>query len=163
MGSQQIIDDEIIPRDQQNGRFAIDHSLIVKEELVKRTIYANKIKGNPRKIFISIHFDSVANEYKGARVIYGKGGYKLAQVLQKEFTGEGKISNFYPPLLSNGDRSHGIRCLTVLGNKNSISPKVLLELGNFNNELDFWRIRDYKMRENYAQIIVRAITRFIKS
>ena len=119
---------------------------------------ALKVSNLPRVCFISIHFDALRDkELQSARIIAGKNANDLSVLLERNFEEERRISNSGKPVLKNGDKSHGIRNIYVLSDANQVKQKVLVELGNFNNEKDLWRIRDYKVRENYAQIITRAL------
>jgi len=60
----------------------------------------------------------------------------------------------YHPFQRNGS----VRNLFILkGSNNAVDQRVLIELGNFKNPADVWRIRDYRVRENYAQIVLRAL------
>ena len=126
-----------------------------------RVEIANRVlrsSGMPRVCFISIHFDALQDKsLQSTRIIAGKNASDLSVLLGRNFEEERRISNSGSPLVRNGDKAHGIRNIYVLSDANQIKQKAMLELGNFNNEKDLWRIRDYKVRENYAQIITRAL------
>jgi N-acetylmuramoyl-L-alanine amidase len=112
----------------------------------------------PRVCFISIHFDALGSEsLQSARVIAGKNASDLSILLEKKLEEERRISNCGVPVVKNGDKTHGVKNIYVLSDANQVRQKAMLELGNFNNPSDLWRIRDFKVRENYAQIITRAL------
>ena len=107
-----------------------------------------------------MHFDVLGQKkLESARIITGKSANDLSSLLEDELENERRVSNIGKPVVKNGDKTHGIKRIYVLGDTNRIKQKVLIELGNFKNDKDLWRIRDYKVRENYAQIVVRALIR----
>ena len=114
-------------------------------------------------IFISIHFDVLPKEMEGVRIIESAKGTKIGKLLTDSFSSERRMEKGDSALFRSGDEAHGIVNAYVLrDDKNFIKEKVLLELGNFSNPKDVWRIRDYKVRENYAQLITRALIKLMK-
>ena len=45
------------------------------------------------------------------------------------------------------------------GDKNPVDDRILVELGNFGNEADLWRIRKPEIRQEYAYLIASALAR----
>ncbi|HOW60250.1 MAG TPA: N-acetylmuramoyl-L-alanine amidase [Candidatus Moranbacteria bacterium] len=152
---------------RENGRavFTWDNTLVKAgpNGLYHRVAVANNALrkfGMRRVVFISVHFDVLGQKtLESARIITGKSANDLSSLLEDELENERRVSNIGKPVVKNGDKAHGIKRIYVLGDTNRIKQKVLIELGNFKNEKDLWRIRDYKVRENYAQIVVRALIR----
>lgn len=154
---------EVIAADQAE-RFVLDGSPAkAGKGLRKRVAYANLMKQKYPKhkvVFISIHFDVLSDGgVEGVRIIDSQSGCQLAQLLKAEFASGNRTVDGLDALVRSGDKEHGLRNLYVLSAKNSIKDKVLIELGNFKNAKDVWRIRDYHVRENYAQLITRALIR----
>ncbi|MEK7600807.1 MAG: N-acetylmuramoyl-L-alanine amidase [Patescibacteria group bacterium] len=113
------------------------------------------------RAWISIHFDVVGRkkEIEGVRII--KGGSKsnqLAETLWGSFA-ERKWLREHAPVVQNGDRQYGLRSLHILNGGNKFQEKVLIELGNFNNTADVWRVRNPVTREAYAAAIANALAR----
>jgi len=134
--------------------------------LQPRLNYANNaLRRYPkhRVVFISLHFDVVGAGLEGVRIITPSGDpdlpfaefladhFRRGQRIRKNVKGEEHY-----PVAASGTR--GIPNLYILSSRNHIAQRVLIELGNFNNPDDNWRLRDYRVRENYAQYIVRALT-----
>lgn len=147
--------------------FSFDHSSVQAgvSGLAKRVSFANlKLRNFPehKVVYISIHFDVIKKELSGARVIYGKNSDIFARCLKNELEIKNRLSNHEYPLIKNGDKSKGVKSIYVLSDKNKIKERVLLELGNFKNEADLWRIRDPKVREDYALIVTSALEKFMK-
>ncbi len=116
---------------------------------------------NHRQAWISIHFDVVGSrkEIDGVRIIKGKTSTKLAEVLRQSFAAAARLRE-RGPVVENGDPRYGIRSLYILNGGNRFREKVLIELGNFNNTTDVWRIRNPVTREAYASAIATALTRW---
>ncbi len=114
-----------------------------------------------RQAWISIHFDVLGNNTSidGVRIIKGKTSNRLAEALRKSFGDAARLREF-APVVQNGDRRYGIRSLHILNGGNGFREKVLIELGNFNNTTDVWRIRNPVTREAYAMAIATALTRW---
>lgn len=148
-------------RDNNSALFTWDGSSVRagSNAIARRVKIANRsLTPGSKVVFISIHFDVLGDEdLEGARIIAGESANNLSALLENELEKERRISNSDRPVLKNGDRSHGIKKIHVLGRTNKIKQKALIELGNFKNQKDLWRIRDYKVRENYAQIVTRAL------
>ena len=150
------------------------------EGILTRMRYANKILAehpSHRVVFIALHFDETGDKtMQGAHLITPRQDStpKLAEFLADSFRQAGRIrtkdGEEWFPILHSGDKSHGIRHLMVLRGQsdpfhkeyNHVSQKVLLEMGNFNNPADVWRIRDPKVRDNYAQAVLAALLKVNK-
>lgn len=148
--------------DDKTEKFVLDGSPVVAGKgLRKRVAYANLVKQKYPKhivVFISIHFDVISDSgVEGVRIIDSNNGSRLANLLKAEFENGKRAIGGLDALVRSGDKAHGLRNLYVLSARNSIKEKVLIELGNFKNAKDVWRIRDYHVRENYAQLITRAL------
>lgn len=153
-----------IVQDNGNETFTIDGTVVKagSRGLHKRLAYGNSIaKKNPnkRQVWISIHFDVVgmSKDINGVRVIEASSSKTLGKALITSFGKVGRLRE-NAPLVVSGDQSHGIRKLYVLRDTNHIREKVLIELGNFRNKDDLWRIRDPKVREKYAESIANALS-----
>lgn len=153
---------EVFPADYDE-RFASDGTRAVARTrgMQKRLALANQLlKKYPRHriAWISIHFDVVGRnaEIQGVRIINGNGD-TLPIALQGAF---GKRLREVAPVVGNGDRDHGIRKLYVLSKANKVKSKVLIELGNFRNRTDLWRIRNPVVREAYARAIVEGLAKW---
>ncbi len=150
-----------------NAVFSFDRSNVKagSSGLSKRVAFANlKLKNFPKHkvVYISIHFDVVKKEFAGARIITGRKSNFLALCLKKELEIKNRLSNHVNSIITSGDKSKGVKNIYVLSNTNKIRECVLLELGNFKNEKDLWRIRDPKVREDYALVITKSLERFMK-
>lgn len=149
--------------DARTERFTLDNSIVFAQTqgLRRRLTYGNRFfRTYPkhRRVWISIHFDVLGknDQIDGVRIIAPDTELRLAKALEQSF-GIAKRLRDEDAIVSNGDRDHGIRRLFILGSQNAFREKVLIELGNFNNDGDLWRIRDWKVREAYAQAIIRAL------
>lgn len=133
-----------------------------RDGLVQRVIFGNQIQAKFRGTraivtWISVHFDSVERaDLMGVRIIAQKEKTKLEDALFRAFEKRKRLRNEFP-LVRAGDRDHGMKNLFVLRPLNHIRERVLVELGNFANEADLWRIRDWRVRDEYAQAIVEAL------
>jgi N-acetylmuramoyl-L-alanine amidase len=131
--------------------------------LLKRVEYGNQIKRKYSAyelIWISIHFDVVGerDDVEGVRLIAADTNSRVAKALRESFRKDGRL-RAKDALVPNGDPAHGIRHLVVLSPRNQIKEKVLVELGNFLNDRDLYRIRSPEVRQKYAEAIVNALTR----
>lgn len=149
--------------DLRTERFTLDNAVVRAGTagLRKRLLYGNSINRRyptHRKAWISIHFDVLGRngEIDGVRIIAADTNLRLAQALGRSFGGARRLRDDNP-IITSGDREYGIRRLFVLGSENRIIEKVLIELGNFNNSVDLWRIRNWQIREAYAIAIVQAL------
>lgn len=120
-----------------------------------------------RAVWISIHFDVVPNDnVVGVRVIGSpEGPMRAAEAILAAFAENPdrtrkRAGADGAPLVRSGDRTHGLRRLFILGRRNPFANKMLIELGNFRNDADLWRIRDPHVREEYAQRIARGLSRW---
>lgn len=158
---------QVIPFMKGYSLFNLDNSIVEAGSLglSKRVSFANlKLENYPKHkvVFISIHFDVINKKLLGARIIMGKNANYLGSCLKKELETGHRLTTSDNGLLKNGDKSFGIKNLVVLGKTNKISECALIELGNFKNETDLWRIRDPKVREDYALIVTKSLERFMK-
>ena len=149
--------------DLRNERFSLDNSIVRAGTagLRKRLLYGNSINRrypSHRRAWISIHFDVLGrnNQIDGVRIIAADTSLRLVETLERSFGGVRRLRDDNP-IVGSGDREYGIRRLFVLGPENNIREKVLIELGNFNNQADLWRVRNPVVRESYAFSIVRAL------
>lgn len=136
--------------------------------LLTRVRHANSVlQKYPRHrvVFLSIHFDSLGRkDREGVHFIRPRADNpELVGFLVDEFGKGGRLQNGGSSVLRNGD----VRNILIMrgrddpysGEWNRVRQRVLVELGNFSNEDDVWRIRDYRVRESYAQLITRALIR----
>ena len=143
-----------------DARFTLDGSRVVsgKIGLRKRVAFANQIdEANPGKkiVFLSIHFDSTKVKNSGAFVIVPH-DYKpkIADLMVEALDGLAAKG----PIRVAGE--NGEKWVHVLRDVNTIHEKVLIELGNFQNVRDNWRIRDYSTRNKFAIRIVDGLQKF---
>ncbi len=150
--------------DNRTERFSHDGSVAVAgtSGLRKRQLYGNAmVRKYPRHrlAWLSIHFDVVGTrkDVDGVRIIHAPnpGSLSLANRLAQSFDQAGRM-RAHGPVARNGDPRYGLRNLYILNGGNRAPAKVLVELGNFNNDVDLWRIRDPKVREAYARAIIEA-------
>lgn len=154
---------EVFPNERDEV-FALDGTRVVagSRGLAKRIAYGNtiwnKAKKRSRVAWISIHFDVVGkkSDIQGVRIIAADCEGSLAKALGSGFETAHRLRTEFP-VVGSGDENHGIRNLFVLGLRNKVRDKVLVELGNFQNSTDLWRIRNPVVREAYAQSIVRGL------
>jgi N-acetylmuramoyl-L-alanine amidase len=114
-------------------------------------------------VFISIHFDVTSSDFLGARIIKEKGNYKsslFSDILKEELQKKNLLSNSFFPVFENGDPLIYKRHLHILSGKNKISPKVLIELGNTQNQEDLLRIKNPNIREEYARVMFNALKKY---
>lgn len=128
--------------------------------LNQRLAYGNTLSRRypkHRQAWISIHFDVLGRntEIDGVRVITSKTSDRLAKALGTSFAKYNRLRE-HAPVIENGDRAYGLRSLFILNGGNRIREKVLIELGNFNNTTDVWRVRNPITREAYAKAIAEA-------
>ncbi len=151
--------------DEQTERFVWDGSIVRAGTvgLTKRLRLGNQTSRrypSHRQAWISIHFDVRGRgEDDGVRIITPDTELRLAKSLESSF-GNAKRLRDDDPIVESGDRSHGIRRLFVLSGRNQIKEKVLIELGNFKNRDDLWRIRNPVVREAFARAIVQALEKY---
>lgn len=136
--------------------------------LNKRLALGNAIASDKRyakhkKAWISIHFDVVGRktDIQGVRIITppGNKNLQLAKALQRSF-GDAHRLRADDPVIASGDRDHGLRRLFILSGLNRLDQRVLIELGNFNNKTDMYRIRASNVRDAWATAIVRGLVQF---
>ncbi len=156
---------EVFPFDR-SAVFALDKKPVVAQTagLTKRLAYGNMINRKyPRhnRAWISIHFDKLGTntEIQGVRIIAPSTELRLAKSLGKSF-GDVHRLRASAPVVASGDKRYGLRNLFVLGRSNQTQQKVLIELGNFNNRVDMYRIRAHNIRDAWAQAIVRGLIQY---
>lgn len=148
--------------DMRTERFVTDGSIVKARTagLRKRLRLGNQIKGKypkHRQAWVSIHFDVRGRGLDdGVRIIAPDTELRIAKSLERSF-GNAKRLRDDDPMVESGDRDHGIRRLFILSGENRIKEKVLIELGNFKNEADVWRIRNHVVREAYARAITDSL------
>lgn len=137
--------------------------------LFTRTNHVNSVLKrykNHRVVFVSIHFDATGNSgLQGVSFVSPSDpNPEIVDYLVEEFRKKGRLRKLngaeYTPVKVSGDPASGMRRLHVLSNRaNNVRQKVLVELGNFTNRHDLWRIRDEEVRDEYAEAIIRALER----
>ncbi|MDP2587652.1 MAG: N-acetylmuramoyl-L-alanine amidase [bacterium] len=112
-------------------------------------------------VWISIHFDVVGNDkVTGVRIITPEGRTpQVAEDIRYMFA-KAKRCRAHGPIAFSGDKRYGLRRLYVLGSRNPIRDRILIELGNFKAPEDLWRIRDPKVRDGYAACIVNGLIKW---
>lgn len=157
---------DVIPADK-NEVFTLTGGRVRSDYLSRRTRVANQaLRDYPehRVVFISIHFDATGNpDLQGVHFIAPNVGEpipRIIELLEDEFRKADRIRTLdgevYHPIQRNGT----VRNLYVMRPEfNDVDQRVLIELGNFTNPHDVWRIRSYAVRENYCQIVLRALIR----
>ena len=165
VGERNWVPSRVFP-DLRTERFTLDDSIARAgtAELRKRLRYGNLMSRRyptHRQAWISIHFDVLGRngEIDGVRIIAADTGFRLVRALERSFGAARRLRDD-DPIVGSGDHEHGIRRLLVLGSENLIRERVLIELGNFNNQADLWRIRNWRIREAYALAIVRALENY---
>ena len=148
--------------DERTERFTTDGTIVGAGTggLRRRLRLGNQIKqkySRHRQVWISVHFDVRGRGGDdGVRIIAADTELQIAKSLERSF-GNAKRLRDDDPVVESGDRDHGIRRLFILSGENRIKEKVLIELGNFRNEADVWRIRNHVVREAYAKAIVDSL------
>ncbi len=144
-------------------RFSLDGTLVRAGAtgLSKRVKFGNsKSRQYPkhRQAWISVHFDVVGRltSVNGIRIICVSDKTGLVKELESSFKNAGRLRD-KNPVVRTGDPTYGIRELYVLRSHNKIKDRVLIELGNFRNDRDVWRIRSPVVREAYARAIIKAL------
>ncbi len=161
-GERSLKPQEIFPDERQEAYTGT--SSVVRSGtwgLNQRLAYGNTLSRTyprHRQAWISIHFDVLGKNkvIEGVRVIAPKGSDKLAQALARSFAQYHRLRK-NAPIIRNGDKTYGLRNLFILNGGNRISEKALIELGNFNNTTDVWRVRNPVTREAYARAIAEAL------
>lgn len=142
------------------------HTIIYsgKEGLLKRldaADYGYQRSKQKEALFISLHFDYAPDYISGAHI----------------FTGEHQDSHQFVTTLTRYLKQNGLGLFTrgkeqyaiVSKNQlfmlahNTIIPRVLIELGNYNDPRDRSLMLEAQGRETYARILVGAIDEYIKS
>lgn len=163
---------KVIPSDKSE-KFTLDDSGVVggaSAGLPKRVAYGNRIHdmlGFLFKVaFVSIHFDSNPNTaLEGVSVIAPKGGdIVLVHEVVEAFATAKRVrklnDKIHLPIVYSGDEKTGTINVLVLSEKaNKIRQRLLVELGNFSNADDVYRIRNAEVREDYASLIATGLLR----
>lgn len=145
-----------------------------RQGLQKRLAAAQRVAGADRDaitIYLSVHFDYVEKcsgrrrcrpvpdpDVSGARVYTTRAlsqqPFVCALARQFERAGLGtEVDGIPRPTVDSG---HNFLCLR----KGTIVPRVLVELGNFNNARDRSRMLDENARETYARVIIGAVEEY---
>lgn len=122
---------------------------------------------NKRVVNISIHFDATPNRALSGITLVGPPGPRpeIVQYIYEEVRTARRLRSqggreYFPVVQSGGGDGHGERNLYILSPRtNAVRQRVLVELGNFRNVTDVWRIRDPRTRQSYAEVITRALVR----
>lgn len=148
---------QVFPSDR-NELFSLDRSGVRARTvgMRRRLAFANAIKRRyprHRVVFLAIHFDVVGKrtDIAGVQVIAARRNCSLSRALIESFDERMRKERPFQVI------GKGARNLYVLNGGNSIQEKVLIELGNFNNPADVWRIRNPEVRQDYARRIVKAL------
>lgn len=152
-----------------NEHFALDGSLVNadREGLAKRTEFAGKILRENfwrRVVFVSLHFDALGTDsFEGVHFIAPEGAdRRVVELLEASFRDgkrlQKKDGTEYRPVVKSGDAASGTKRIYVLSPEtNMVKERVLIELGNFSNSRDVWRIRDADVRQHYAELVTKAL------
>ncbi len=153
---------------QPSSRMERRHGLRKRLEAARIAARANR---DAIVIYLSIHFDYVQKcsrrrrclplpdpDVSGARVYTTRAlaTHPFVRILARQFEGAGLGSEACGAPKPTVDSSHKFICLR----EGVIVPRVLLELGNFNNWRDRALILDESGRELYADIIVDAVEQY---
>lgn len=162
---------EGIPADKDEV-FSSDGSGVTAGQggLQKRVDIANKALADrwwrfwERVVYIAIHFDANANgQIEGVSFIAPEGDDReLTTYLVGAFDDANRLRTQsgveHVPVVKSGDPSTGTIHVYVLSPKtNDVRQRILIELGNFKNPKDLWRIRDAAVRQSYADTIAKAL------
>lgn len=160
-------EDRIIPH-KSDIKYNFPNSPVVfpeKEGLLKRLGAIDYILGKNKNrdivIFISVHFDYTDADQSGSKIFIppAKEHKKFAKILAQEFAEAGF------GLVFKNKKQQMVeinRCLVVL-RESDIVPRVFLELGNFNNDIDKKNMLSWQKRETYAQAIIDAVKKYIQT
>ena len=135
-----------------------------RDGLLKRLEAAEKIAAGNKgaeKNFISLHFDHANSFLHGAQIFTAEGmaRHPFVKILAEEFRKNGLGLKFGPiPRQMVNQRNE----LVVLA-EGTITPRVLVELGNFQNERDRALMLSKEGREKYAEIIAGGIEKYLES
>jgi N-acetylmuramoyl-L-alanine amidase len=147
---------------EENCRFALDGSKAKagRSGLNRRVKFANNIvkwHRGQKVVFLSIHFDIAGEGSRGAFVI-------VPSDYKPDIAGciVGSLDDLASKAPLRVAGQGGQKNLQVLRGFNGVSEKILIELGNFNNERDNWLIRNYETRNRFAIRIADALQRYQK-
>lgn len=152
-----------------NEHFVLDGSLVNadREGLAKRTELANRVLRENfwrRIVFVSLHFDALGSDaFEGVHFIAPEGAdRRIIELLEASFRDGKRIQKKdgeeYRPVVKSGDATSGTKRIYVLSPEtNMVKERVLIELGNFSNGRDVWRIRDADVRQHYAELVTKAL------
>ncbi len=138
--------------------FAGRDGLLKRLEATKAIAAENK---NAETIFISVHFDHASRFLSGVQVFSAAKTNKhpFVKILAEEFRKNGLELKFGPiprPMINWRNE------LVVLA-EGKITPSVLVELGNFQNERDRALMLSKEGREKYAEIIAAAVGKYLEN
>ncbi|HEY4512851.1 MAG TPA: N-acetylmuramoyl-L-alanine amidase [Candidatus Paceibacterota bacterium] len=163
-------DDAVL--DQNKGAVFNDTKndiVFAKEKGLTRRLEIAKVAANLHKearvVYVSIHFDSTSKGVAGPHVVSppSPGSDVLAQAIAKALRENGRNrtsgNEKIGMVIRSGDmKNHGMPNLYILrSDKNPIKNRALVELGNIRNLADVWRIRDWKIRQIYAEAVASGI------
>lgn len=133
------------------GKIGLRHRL----EAVKNIVNSHR---GATAIFVSLHFESAPSNRAGARIftVWKLIKHPLIKALEKQI----KDNEFQ--WTEDGKPEAIIRsCGYVVIKEGTISPRVLIELGNFNNEQDRLLMLRSDGRQKYAEMIAAAIDDYL--
>lgn len=114
-------------------------------------------------IFISLHFDSNPRKELGGITFYTHPKDKETRLIPYLMTA---AHQYHRERKLNGEEyypSRNAEYYVINPAHNAASNRVLVELGNLQNDADFWRMRDALVKEDYAKTITQGIIFYVKS
>lgn len=139
--------------------------------LSQRLRYGNMLfeeSSSGNTVFLSLHFDASSPSLEGVTLYTPRGAspaivscledsFREANRLRRK---DGKPGEYYP-VVQSGNKENGVRNLYILDPKhNQIPEKVLVELGNITHPSDLWKMRQERIREEYATCLFKALCNF---
>lgn len=112
-----------------------------------------------KTVFISLHFDDAPPGVSGAKIYTAPelAAHPFVTILSKTLLGHDLgYRNHHGPL-SNVDASQKFIVLA----EGVVEPRVLVELGNFNNSEDRARILSASGRQKYADVVIEALSKYL--
>lgn len=162
----QTNDTILLPAKKMHYNEPHSHTIVYsgKEGLLKRldaADYGYQRSKEKEAIFVSLHFDYAPDYISGAHIFTGEhqDSHQFIRILARYLkqTGLG--------LFTRGKEQYAIvskNQLFMLAH-NTIVPRILIELGNYNDPRDRSLILEAQGRETYARILVGAIDEYFKS
>lgn len=110
-------------------------------------------------VFISIHFDYALRSFSGAKIYTAPelASHPFVKILSKTLITHGLGYGNDHGQLNNIDTSQKFIVLV----EGIVEPRVLIELGNFNNAEDRARILSGSGRQRYADIVIEALSTYL--